>query len=272
MKEKIILIVVGGLSILIALSHMIGLLELVPWLEHRIPVFTLLVVGVVAEYLAFENKKKLDSIERLVRDGEAKIIRSLNGVEVRYFEHVSQVYEYAHKRMLEAKNSIDDLTWGDADHFETPDHRQAHEEYIRDIAEISSKKNFRYREVMTFPNIERLRRAEAMITNNKAKGYQLKYYEIPPQGMPPLMEFLLIDSEEVIFAFYKWPYSPTSIQFHLAVKHPDIVKLLEDYYTAVWENPNAKKLKVDDQVNGAALEEIKDLFKPRETIKDKNTP
>ena len=264
MKEKIILIVVGALSILIALSHMIGLLEQVPWLEHRIPVFTLITVGIIAEYLAFENKKKLDSIERLVREGETKIIRSLNGVEVRYFDHVSEVYEYAHKRMSEAKNSIDDLTWGYTDNFETPDHKQAHEKYIEDIARISTKNNFKYREVMMFPDPERVRRAEAMIANKDAKGYQLKYYERMPEGMPPLMEFVLIDSEEVIFAFYKWPYVPHSIRFHLAVKHPNIVQLLQDYYEAVWLN--AKTLKENNQVDETALQRIRDMFKPQEKV------
>lgn len=259
MKEKLILVIIGALSILIALSHMIGLLEAVPWIEHRIPVFTLLIVGIIAEYLAFENKKKLDRIERLVLEGETKLIRALNGVEVKYFEHVSQVYEYAHRRMLEAESSIDDLTWGYADHFETPDHKQAHEKYIEDIASISSRNNFRYREVMTFQNVGRLERAEAMVANKAAKNYQLRYYEVIPQGMPPLMEFILIDSEEVIFAFYKWPYAPMSIRFHLSVKHPDIAKLLQDYYEAIWHN--AKILKENNQVDEAALERIRKKFK-----------
>jgi hypothetical protein len=165
--------------------------------------------------------------------------------------------------MLEAKSSIDDLTWGHADYFETPDHEQAHKKYIRDIVKISSKKNFKYREVMTFPNIGRLERAEAMIANKDAKGYQLRYYDIIPQGMPPLMEFVLIDSEEVIFAFYKWPYAPTGIRFHLSVKHPDIAQLLQDYYEAIWHN--AKVLKENNLVDEAALQKIRGLFKSKES-------
>jgi hypothetical protein len=263
MKEKIILITIGTLSIFIAFAHMIGVLEAVPWIEHRVPVFTLLVVGVIAEYLAFENRKKLDRLEHLVREGETKLIRALNGVEIKYFEHVSQVYEYAHKRMLGANSSIDDLTWGHADYFETPDHEQAHEKYIKDIAKISSRRNFKYREVMTFPNIGRLERAEAMIADKKAKGYQLRYYDIIPKGMPPLMEFVLIDSEEVIFAFYKWPYAPTAIRFHLSVKHPDIVQLLQDYYEAIWQN--AKVLKENNLVDEEALQSIRRQFNSKES-------
>ncbi len=258
MEEKIEKLAMGAtavLSVAISLLDLLGVLDAIPWLAGRTSALTLLVVGFLAGYLVLERRSKLDKIERLVTEGIERTIVSLKGVEVRSFTDPQEVYEYVHKRMWQAQKSIDDLTWGRSiTGSRTPSQEEAHKKYFEAITKICSRKNIRYREVMTFPSIRRLERAETLIAQN-LYGYHLRYYDIPHQQMPPLMLFMVIDSAEVIVAFYRSPYLPPEGELHFAVKHPDIVSLFQDYYDAIWHG--AKVIKDADRVEHGVLREIR---------------
>ena len=249
MKDKVehlSLIVTAGISILISFLDLTGLLENIPFLAGRTSALSLLVLGVVVGYLALERRSKLDRIEQLVVEGFESAILSLQGGPVRLLSNSQDVYEYAAQRMGEATESIDDLTWGMVPVTRLTESQQhAFERYYNSRIATASRKHIRYREVMSFPSearsgIERLEWAEEMAEKN-IFGYQLRYYDFSHRDVPPLLQFLLIDSEEVIFAFYRGMNLPLEGEVHLAVKHPRIVSLFQDYYDSIWQG--AKVLK-----------------------------
>ncbi len=165
--ERIVFGIIAIFSILISIADWLGLLDNVPFLAGRVPALTLLVVGFIAGYLVLERRSKLDRIEQLSVDGVERVINSLGGVEAREFANTQELYEYVIKRMNEAKKTIDDTTWGSAERTRTPASRKVHAKYVEAISTVCAKgRSIVYREVMSFPPIEHLDRAESMLAKN----------------------------------------------------------------------------------------------------------
>ena len=97
-----------------------------------------------------------------------------------------------------------------------------------------------YREVMTFPSPDRLASAERMV-GQEHFGYQLRYYDIDHRLLPPLIQFTVIDSEEVIFTFHRGRYVSPEPEIHLATRQKEIVQLFQDYFNAIWERAKVIK-------------------------------
>ena len=93
-------------------------------------------------------------------------------------------------------------------------------------------------------------------------GYELRFYNIPVEHMPPLIQYVVIDKEEIIFCAYRAPYLPTEGEIYLAVKHPKIVGLFQDYYDSIWQG--AKKIKEADRIDRAELQRIQMELKGQE--------
>lgn len=158
--------------------------------------------------------------------------------------------------MKEAR-SIDDLTWGLSERERTPESQEAYEEYVSTIPTVCAKGSVMYREVMSFPAENSLKRAESLI-HGGTQGYHLRYYEVASEHSPPLISFMVVDSEEVIFAFYRSGFLPTDKEIRLAVRHPEIVHLFADYYDAIWQG--ATRLEGSKQVMLNLIDEIKNRF------------
>jgi len=284
--QKSVLILIFALSLAGFIYHVLHLAGL---LSHAVPaegisIVILLFVGSLAGYLAFDRetifdgiktlvdgaagqtvqslrKDLLEDIKPLMLNGEKNILHTLasieelitaSGVNVRRFDDVLDVYEYAHKRMETAK-SVDDLTWGHRIDLKTPAIKKAHEQYIRDIILLGSKENCLYREVMTFNDLSRVERAEKML-GQRLDAYRLRYYNCLPDETPPLIKFVLIDSDEVLFV--RPQHIPSERVVYLSVKHPDIVQLFQYFYDAIWDS--ATVLKDDDKVYADKLKTIRE--------------
>jgi hypothetical protein len=255
--EQVILILTGLLSVLIAI------LDWLDWLPQdavRIPNLTLLAVGLVAAHLVLERRSKLDNIEHLVIDGTERIIRSLEGVDIERFANDRELFEYMAKRILEAENCVDDLTFGFKQPLITPASQKARDNYLKAIAHASSRREkiISYREVMSFPALVHIPRATSMLQQN-LPGYRLRYYEFAQTHLPALLSFMIVDSEELILAFYRAPYLPSEREILLAIRHPEIVQLFQDYYDAIWVG--ARTLKEGDKTELALLQEIEERVK-----------
>lgn len=266
--EKFIMASIATLSIIISVLHFLGALENT-WLADRIPALTLLVIGSVAGYLILERRNKLDKIERDILEGVNRTITSLDGVEIKAFDDRQEFYEYIVKRMGEARKSIDDLTFGFETPHKTPAQELVYNKYLETIPKICSKSNFSYREVMTFPMIEQLERAEDKISQTKNLGYHLGYYDTVHQDMIPILNFMVIDSVEVILASYRYPYLPIEDEFHLAIRHPEIVRLFWDYYNVIWQG--AKIIKDKNYIKKEELQRIRQDLESGEHSGNKNT-
>jgi hypothetical protein len=254
MQEKVehaVLALTAIISILISILDLFKVLDAVPAVAKGVPAITLLVLGLITGYLTLERRSKLDKIENLVVESTERVISSLNGVEVHRLGSNQEVYEYAAKQMRKAKKSVDDLTWGPAEHKKTSASQKAYEDYIETISSICSKKTIAYREVFSFSTNDFIERAERMLHKNLA-NYRLRYYQFHHRTTPPLLSFMIIDSQEVILAFYRAPFLGTEDEIQLAIRHPELVKLFQDYYNTIWQGAN--DLKAGDK---SVLEKIK---------------
>jgi hypothetical protein len=110
------------LSGLISLLDFLGLLDGITWLAERIPTLTLLATGLVAGYLVLERRHQLEGMQRdtdqrikeltkSLSQSTVTIIESLGGVELRRFETGNEMISYVNKRLLQARQRIDDLSW-----------------------------------------------------------------------------------------------------------------------------------------------------------------
>ena len=217
---KILLLAVAAASVALALLDIFGILD-VPSISARIPEFTLLIVGLIAGYLAFETTGKLDKME-------TQLDAALGGSEVKRFDTIAEVT--AHVRVLmERAQQIDDLTWGPP--IQSLGHKHAYHDYRSQIIELGSKQHLRYREVMTFPDLERVSLAEEVFDRN-LPAYQIRYYDTVP-GMPPLMRFIVID-DEAIFVHHREPGLPDEGVVWVSVRDSNILQMLRVYYAEVW--------------------------------------
>ena len=200
-------------------------------------------------------------------------------LEIRQFNSPHDIYQYWTQRLHSAKKSVDDLTWGHYPPHYTSDDKKALKTYVDYIPEVCSRGS--YREVMTFPNIERVTRAKQMLRQN-IHNYHLRYYDLGDHiGTPPLIQFSVVDSEEVFIFFYREPSSVGTDELRLAarsrcrnaassglaapipalssertqsIRHPTIVKLFVDYFDSIWRA--ATPLKQGDVVSKELLEKI----------------
>lgn len=223
--SRVLLLCVAAASVLIAVLHVFGVLDNIPWVNHSIPVITLVATGLVGGYLAFEIPGKLDTMT-------GQIISAVGATQVRCFQNISEVQAYARERMIAAR-CVDDLTWGPRIYGGSPAHQEAYKRYRKDIAELGSRKDFLYREVMTFSDLLRVNMAEETMAKAR-RAYQLRYYDVPMEGAPPLMRFVLVNDEEVIFVHSRRPGIPDEGTTWVAVRHPDIVEMAKVYYAEVW--------------------------------------
>lgn len=255
--EHILLTLIGVSSIIIAILDFWDLISIMPFLSGKIPTLSLLVLGMIASYLVFERKSKLDKIETLVSDGFDTTMFSLQGGPIKLFAHSGELYEYLAQQILNAQKSVDDLTWGDiTSTVKTKQQDLAFTKYFNATRKALSNRNIQYREVMSFPREgklrdERIARAEQMLNSNYF-NYELGYYDFEHKGSPPLVQFLIIDNKEAIVAFYRGKSIPIEGTLHFSTFHPVIVRFFRDYYDAIWSGsiilkraggvPNQKEL------------------------------
>lgn len=230
------------ISGLVSLFDFLGALDGIPWLANRIPTLTLLATGLVAAYLVIERRNQLESmrddttqrlgqLEDLIKNSATAIIQSLDGVEFKKFEKGNELLEYASKRLLQAQTRVDDLSWSS---FISLGHglnvtQSANQKYNERIFQISKK--ILYREVFIFNRPGRVEELKQRLDENQP-GYSCAYFAATDI---PLLQFMVIDDEEVIILSDMLP-------FYYAIRHRPLVELFSAYYEEIWKNANALKL------------------------------
>lgn len=248
--ETILLVVTVALSSLISLLDLFGVLDGVPWLRDNIPTLTLLTVGLLAGYILIERRTKLETIVNTLQDSvdtnqlaAQRIIESLNGVEVRSFENVSQCMQYVNRALRAARVQVDDLSWtaalGSSDDLESAVTESLR--YQQQVRLTAAK--LPYREVLIFNKEERKDRLVTQIEEN-APGYSCGYYDQTPDV--PLLQFMIIDREEVIVLTGDYSY--------LAFRHPRLVNLFVEYYDDIWKK--SRTLKRGNSVQWTEVEKV----------------
>jgi len=237
--EQAFLFCVAGISVVISLGGLFGVFGALPILAEKLPSLSLLVLGIVAGYLAFERRTALDRINRLITEGFEEIRVSLRSGPIVVLKDSEEVYSHLARRIGEAQTSVDDLTWGDlVSTVQTQVQEVAFERYAAELQSAASRESLTYREVMTFPvegklREERLTRVRRILAESPF-GYALAYYKLDHVQAPPLMQFTIIDSEEVVITFYRGHNLPSKRETHLAIRDPHIALLFQDYFEAIW--------------------------------------
>jgi hypothetical protein len=268
-----LLVIVGISGASVSILDFIGTdFENGPWrlLKGPLPVM-LLTVGILALALGLERfarfqhiNRQLDMIEHLATETPERVIRSLDGVDVRNFVNSKEMYDFITKRMKEAERSIDDMTLGPNLPESTQADQEAFDRYFKTISEVCLRKQILYREVISFPPHKHFDRARGIL-GKKLYGYNLRYYILSQkENLPPIISFILIDSKEVIIAYHNTPYLSNKQERKLAIKHPAIVGVFQGYYEALWAG--ATKLKEGDEIEWAKLDEVQKSFGQAPTI------
>ncbi|MCB9423195.1 MAG: hypothetical protein H6667_25580 [Ardenticatenaceae bacterium] len=248
--DLLILAATAVFSGVISLLDFLGMLDEIPWLAERVPILILLAIALIAGYLALERNTHLESIqsdiEKLsqeVTGSTSTIINSLEGVEFQEFDGGNALLSYVSKRLLQARKQVDDLSWGPGADLGVGLEvtQQAIQGYWSRIDRVSRK--ILYREVFVFNSPERLRKLREMLKED-APGYSCAFYK---ESYAPLIQFMLIDQEEVIILNDQFPS-------YLAIRHSGLAKLFTDYYEAIWAG--ATKIKEGPIVHQEIVNQI----------------
>jgi len=202
-----------------------------------------LALGIVTQLFDLQVRfnVSLERLEILSTGGIEKAIRSLEGVEVRRFTSGQEFYEYNIKRMREAKKTIDDMTFGEDYPESTVAADEAYKRYIQTVETVCQKKTIAYRELMSLSYLPYMERAESRLRKGFT-NYRIAYYLFDEKDKFPILQFMVIDSEEVIIGFYQaYTDNRAARPIQVALKHPDLAALFQDYYNVLWEKANPLK-------------------------------
>ena len=257
--EYVLIFVTAGISIMIAIIDLAGLLDANLWITQRIPTLTLLGVGFIASYLILERRGKLDEISMLIqRQGieilggmsasVSDIVRALHGVEVAVYqvnEGAKFISDFL-KRAHTAKR-VDDITWGEDVPPISGQESNVYGKYYDTVTEVASKPKVVWREIAIFIKRSRFERIKPLLTAN-IPGYNVKYYDAVSE-MPPRLTFAIIDNEEVFLASY---------DLRLVIRHADIVAYFVRYYENLWAR--GKVLKIGNKTNRDEIDKLSSLL------------
>lgn len=256
--EYILIFITAGVSIVIAVLDLAGLLDTIPWITQRIPTITLLGIGFVASYLILERRGKIDEIADSLKQQEANIsnlvytsfkdtIRAVDGVEVEVFHEGKEFITNFQERARKAKR-VDDITWGEDVPPTSGQELQVYERYYDTMSEIASKPNVVWREIIMFVQRSRFERVKPFLQADLL-GYSVKFYDAVSIEMPPRITFSIVDGEEIFLA---------SQNLRLRIRHPNIVQYFAQHYENLWQK--SKSLKIGNKVNQGEIDRLDSLL------------
>ena len=168
---------------------------------------------------------KLNSLTGLLNNQFSTVIGSLRGLEYyKSFSSGPEFVDYLADRILQAKRSVDDLTWlqePPADRF-TRDRLEADQKYYSAMAS-AAERGVTYKEIFVFTDKEKIEKMRMMVDKN-FNYYSCGYFEGSDIPRPV---FIIIDDEEVLV----YGMDP---RVFCAFKHPELVPAFNEYYTQLW--------------------------------------
>lgn len=191
-----------------------------------------------------------------------RITAALPGGPIIDLHTIEETYKYAAERIASARKGVDDVTWGESRQtLQRPEEQAAFAQYLASkdyVCKTSGTVQVPYREVMTFPDVERVDIAKKTM-GPEYGAYGLRYYDIHGPDTPPLINFVIIDRAEVILAWYRNPHTLDSKpEIHLAIRHPQFVELFQDYYETIWKRATLSIKEANQIGNVALLDQIRD--------------
>jgi hypothetical protein len=263
---QIIIILVAVFGIGISLLDWLGQLDQ-PWVVHKVPNMTLLLLAGIALYLIEERRQEHAELRRAVGRRDEKLadalraaitrnsqeqsslflnalevkggelVTAVKGVFVKKLDDPDEYYRYLADRVRTAKRRIDDLTWGAVSLSDrAPAEVESYDAYVAAIIDACThRKDLKVREVYTFPNMLRIERVEDMLGRN-LPNYFVHYFDVNHDGLPPLLQFTVIDGEEVIFGTGRGQRRTSSGEKYLSIRSRPVAEKFAEYFNTIWES------------------------------------
>lgn len=236
---------------------------------------------ILSGFIQDDIQKKQSKLETDLEGFSDKIIDSLNGMEITFFDNINDVDSYIAKQIRNANTSVYALnSWQD---FTKARNKFRNDTKYKKLAiELnesiqffcSQKKSNEYKEIFTFDfSKPHSKRYDKMLIRISYDGYSCSYYDKQSRKKFPKVQCVIIDEEEIIFV------SSAYDKYLCSVKNKNIAQIFCDYFHQAWEL--STKIKEDGKVNEDVLEKIKskyqnckDDLKPEQTqpIKNPNLP
>lgn len=257
--ERLVLIAISILAIAVSLAEIFGVLENLTWVEERIPLITLVFLGIAIPYLVLRTSPIPPTIEEITDSFDSRIeglhseLRSTREFQIQTFNKLEDFYYYIADKLNGATNKVDDITWGSLTAYKTEAQEDAYGAYVTAMHTACQKRTIEYREISSLSDQHYFNRAIEMIQ----KGYQsydLGYFDIAKVPFP-LLSFMTIDSRELLGWFY---LDRSGINYarevYVAINDPVIVKVFEGYFESLW-NPT-HKIKVGSTIDQGLLASV----------------
>ena len=157
-------------------------------------------------------------------------IASVNGVEFREFPDELELKRYLNRITLEAKESVDDLTWAHRKAVQGLLPRPADQqiewealeaEHATIVAQISKTKI--YREIFILSREDRI----SKILRRKEEAAPLYFCKVLGDAQIPRLQFVVVDKREVVFI-------SSNHRVLCSIKHPKLGKVFMDYFEDAW--------------------------------------
>jgi len=235
--ETLALGVVAALALFVSILDLAGALDGVDWLKNRVAVLTLLAVGAVLTHLTIIHWTSQRELDDALKAATEEIREAVHGIVFRELEGASEYWEYAAERIGRARSSVDDVTWGEvASSQVSAETKRAYKLYRRRIGAICTGRgrNTRlvYREMMSFPDGYRLGRARDLL-NDAYPNYHLRYFDFDHDGMPPLLQFFVIDRKEVLLSVQ----SKTAFDNkYISIVSPRLAEVMCEFFELAWRD------------------------------------
>lgn len=229
----------------------------------------LVMLSSIAVYLVIERRRHLEAgqkqladqllavqealsggfagVQQNQEDSVERVLEALDGVNIRRFENEFACIEYASGRLRQAKKWVDDTSWATESRLEANLDRNmdVSKQYRSSIGEsVLMNKDLVYREIYVFHTRGRIEKLRLRERENQP-NYFCKYYPTPPNV--PLLQFMVIDGEEVILMTDKYPV-------YLAVKNRALADLLHLYFEDHWKE--AREIKTGRSFAPGVVDEV----------------
>lgn len=244
--DEISITLTGVAVIIISLFNLFGFFDNLPWFQDRIPKIILTLLGTI--FLLFNRK-----LNRINEEIEKNTSSKSNTLE---FDNASEMYEFISEELLNAKTSIEDITWGSYTGYRTKNEQISYENYVKTIDRVCKHGKVMYKEISSLSDKHYFNRSKNLF---KYYNYHLRYHNIKSIEVP-LISYVIIDRKEVIIGFYRitGQTRPSDGVKYLCIKDENIIKFFVDYYDLIWHK--GINLKEANYTNDDEVDKLERLY------------
>lgn len=205
----------------------------------------LLLLSFFSSTILILMNSKFENLEKSIDMKYGQIIDNLGGVNVTRFCLVDEGFIYWTRRINESEKEIQHAAFAPPIAVLS----KKRDQYEKTIEKKLKQNHVRYRYIARLGEIaednSRMRRLDyikKLLEDKEVKKYLPAYFEFDPKiGEDPSPSFMILDHEEVI-AYYPKIFGEEEVI--LSIKHPQILKMYEDYFLYLYSQ--AKKLTLSE--------------------------